>query len=79
LLSVKGGERRIEEGLCYNSVQAQIISIVSDSVINSRNLLIFLDFLTNKDLVDYCILRINALNSLKKVVRYSIVLNIRKS
>jgi hypothetical protein len=56
-----------------------MILIVSDSVINSRNLLIFLDFLTNKDFVGYCVLRINALNSLKEVVRYFIVLNIRKS
>jgi hypothetical protein len=79
LLSVKGGERRIGGGLCYDPVQAQIISIVSDSVINSRNLLIFLDFLTNKDLVGCCVLRINALDGLKEVVRCSIVLNVRKS
>jgi hypothetical protein len=56
-----------------------MILIVSDSIINSGNLLIFLNFLTNKDLVDYYILRINALNGLKKVVYYSIILNIRKS
>jgi hypothetical protein len=56
-----------------------MILIVSDSVINSRNLLIFLDFLTNKNLISCYILRINALNGLKKVIRYSIILNIRKS
>jgi hypothetical protein len=56
-----------------------MILIVSNSVINSRNLLIFLNFLTDKDLVGYCVLRINALDGLKEVVRYSIVLNIRKS
>jgi hypothetical protein len=56
-----------------------MISIVSDSIIDSRNLLIFLDFLTNKDFVGYYILRINALDGLEEVVRYSIVLNIRKS
>jgi hypothetical protein len=79
LLSVKEGECRIEGELCYNSVQTQMILIVSDSVINSRNLLIFLDFLTDKNLVGYYVLRINALNSLKKVVCCSIILNIRKS
>jgi hypothetical protein len=56
-----------------------MISIVSNSVINSRNLLVFPNFLTNKDFVDYCVLRINALNGLEEVVRYSIILNIRKS
>jgi hypothetical protein len=56
-----------------------MISIVSDSVIDSRNLLIFLDFLTDKDFVGCCVLRINALNSLEEVVRCSIVLNVRKS
>jgi hypothetical protein len=62
-----------------NSVQAQMISIVSNSVIDSRNLLVFLDFLTDKDFVGCCVLRINALDGLEEVVRCSIVLNIRKS
>jgi hypothetical protein len=79
LLSIKEGERRIEGRFCYNSIQTEMILIVSNSVINSRNLLIFLNFLTNKDFIDSCVLRINALNSLKKVVCYSIVLNVRKS
>jgi hypothetical protein len=56
-----------------------MISIVSDSVMNSRNLLVFLDFFTNKDLVGCCVLRINALDGLEEVVRYSIILNVRKS
>jgi hypothetical protein len=56
-----------------------MILIVSDSVINSKNLLVFLDFLINKDFVGYYVLRINALDSLEKVVSCSIVLNIRKS
>jgi hypothetical protein len=56
-----------------------MILIVNDSVINSRNLLVFLNFFTNKDLVDYCVLRINALDGLEEIVRYSIILNIRKS
>jgi hypothetical protein len=56
-----------------------MILIVSDSIINSRNLLIFLNFLTDKDFIGYYVLRINALNGLKEVVCYSIILNIRKS
>jgi hypothetical protein len=56
-----------------------MILIVSNSIINSKNLLIFLNFLTNKDFIGYYVLRINALNSLKKVIHYSIILNIRKS
>jgi hypothetical protein len=64
---------------CCNSVQAQMISIVSDSVMNSRDLLVFLDFFTDKDFVGCCVLRINALDGLEEVVRCSIVLNVRKS
>jgi hypothetical protein len=56
-----------------------MILIISDSVINSRNLLVFIDFLTNEDLMGCRVLRINAFDSLEEVVRCSMARNIRKS